>query len=328
MNILLQRIGRLGDMVMILPALKELKRLYPQAHFYFITGTDGIRLLKLIGIPKENIWVYRQSLWWRWFDRLTLQRYLKQMPFHKIYSFECSRKKSALLPSTAYLIDNKPSTLHYAARALSLVNPSFDVSSTSHYLPLPTDALNDPLNDLFKQHQITPTTILVGFHPTFSGWNRLGNKQDKKHRLWPRTHFAALALKLSHYAKERGLDLKIIINVLDEELFIAQDIINLSKGAVRLIPNVISFEQYLALLQRLQLMIVANTGVLHLTAALNTPMVALFSGGDPEDCGPYMPKDKFTVLRAEDTAHPDLGLAALTVDQVFDAALHVLGIGE
>jgi ADP-heptose:LPS heptosyltransferase len=59
---------------------------------------------------------------------------------------------------------------------------------------------------------------------------------------------------------------------------------------------------------------------MHVAAAVGTPVVALFSGWDPADCGPYAPPERVRVLRAEDTPHPERGLAAISADAVFAAS--------
>jgi hypothetical protein len=60
---------------------------------------------------------------------------------------------------------------------------------------------------------------------------------------------------------------------------------------------------------------------MHIAAAVGTPLVALFSHMSPRDCGPYVPAGNYTALRAEDTGHPELGLAAISPESVFSACL-------
>jgi ADP-heptose:LPS heptosyltransferase len=58
---------------------------------------------------------------------------------------------------------------------------------------------------------------------------------------------------------------------------------------------------------------------MHIGAAVGTRLVALFAGHDPRDCGPYVPENQFAVLRAEDMPKPELGLAAISPEKVFEA---------
>jgi ADP-heptose:LPS heptosyltransferase len=58
---------------------------------------------------------------------------------------------------------------------------------------------------------------------------------------------------------------------------------------------------------------------MHLAAALGVPLIDLFSGKDPNDCRPFGRDQKFRVLRAEDMDSPLSGIAAISVESVFQA---------
>jgi ADP-heptose:LPS heptosyltransferase len=63
---------------------------------------------------------------------------------------------------------------------------------------------------------------------------------------------------------------------------------------------------------------------MHVAAAVGTPVVALFSGWSPAECGPYVPPERVRILRAEDTPSPERGLAAIGADAVFAACGELL----
>jgi ADP-heptose:LPS heptosyltransferase len=63
---------------------------------------------------------------------------------------------------------------------------------------------------------------------------------------------------------------------------------------------------------------------MHVASALGTRIIAFFSMKDPGDCGPYMPHEKFIVLRTEDTDQPEIGVASIDVDSVLDASMKLL----
>ena len=97
-----------------------------------------------------------------------------------------------------------------------------------------------------------------------------------------------------------------------------------SAGTVKLLVAPPDFQRYKGLLSRLDVLVTPNTGPMHIAAALDTPLVALFSNWSPADCGPYMDPQRCMVLRAEDTAEPDRGLAAITPESVATAVLDLL----
>ena len=118
MNILLLRIGRLGDIVMILPALNEIIRLHPDAKIYAITSADGLRLLKAVGLPEKNILLYRNNIIYRLLDIPKIRRFIAQHNFDHVFCFESKKRTVSWLPSNATIMKNQITQEHYAIRCL------------------------------------------------------------------------------------------------------------------------------------------------------------------------------------------------------------------
>ena len=112
---------------------------------------------------------------------------------------------------------------------------------------------------------------------------------------------------------------KIIIDLIPDEAELGNEIKEKANGSITLLLERPNFERYKALIKRADLLVTPNTGPLHVAAAVDTQIVALFSGWDPADCGPFMRPERFTILRAEDTAEPEQGLPSISVSSVFDA---------
>lgn len=323
MKILLVRVGRLGDIVMILPALAAIKRCFPEATYYAVTSADGMRLLKAQGWQASQLQLYRNSIFYRLFDILKVKRFIRQGHFDKIFCFENKKRTVSWLPKHAAVISSTAELEHYALRCVKVVTSHPQELYQQSYLAF--NPLKMPqVQQRLQNFAINDSTILIGLHPTYSGFLRKKRRQEHCHRLWPWQHFALLAEKLIQYGKDQSIDIKIIMDLLPEEQEIGLKIQQASAGKVILFSDKPDFQRYLCLLKRLNLLIVANTGVMHLAAALNTPLVALFSQLHPQDCGPYMPQERFRVLRAEDTVAPAQGLAAIPVEQVFAAALQLV----
>lgn len=321
MKILLLRLGRLGDMVMILPAIRAIQERYPEAELHAITSPDGLLLLSHIGFNKQNIIVHRHTLYRRLQDTKKIKHYLQTTTFDKIFCFENKKRTLSWLPKGAICLKPTSELQHYALRCLQLVHPAPDKWPKHAYLQA-TPAVN--LNEQLARYAISDKTILIGLHPTYSGFDKWGKQQEKKHRLWPWKHFSLLALQLSRYAEQKGLDLKIVMDLLPHEQHYGRRIQQHSQNSIILITEPPHFKRYLHYLKRLNLLIVGNTGVMHLAAALNTQLIALFSDLEPADCGPYMPENNGMVLRAEETSSPEKGLAALSVEAVYQKVLECL----
>lgn len=307
-------------MVMILPAIEAIRQRYPEALLYAVTSQDGLRLLKLAGFEEQNICVYRHSLIYRFIDRMKVKAFLKQRHFESAFCFEANKKRRSLLPAQSTVLSHSTTLEHYSTRCLQLVNPqSSAVYHTTNFTLHPDKRF--ALERQLAAHQITEKTILIGLHPTYSGFHRLGRRHEKIHRLWPWRNFSALAVRLAQYAEANGIDLKIVMDLLPNERKIGLKIQKESQNSAILLSSEPDFQRYLHLIRRLNVLIASNTGVIHLASALHTPLVALFSDFHPGDCGPYMPAEQCVVLRAEETNEPEQGLAAISVEQV---ARHVI----
>lgn len=299
-------------MVMILPALKEIMHLYPDAHLHLITSPDGQRLFKSLNFPIANLLVYRNHAIYKYKDSLVIKRFIKDHRFDKIFCFEQKKRTQSWLPPEAELLQPSPQITHYALRCLSLVNPKLHRSHAIEYISLNMLSRND-FNVVHPPEM--NKTYTIGIHPTYSGYNKIAQQSEKKHRLWPTENFAHLINKLQAYAEEHEIPIQIFINLLKQEAKIAQKIAKNSKH-FQLIIGSADFSAYIYYLKTLDLLITPNTGVMHLAAGLNTPLIALFSKYSPEDCGPYMPEENFKIIESQNLR---LGLKAIEVDRVFVA---------
>jgi ADP-heptose:LPS heptosyltransferase len=115
-----------------------------------------------------------------------------------------------------------------------------------------------------------------------------------------------------------------VVDVLPAERVLLAPFLERAGDAVTVLCGPPDFERYKALLARLALLVTPNTGPMHVAAAVGTPVVALFSGWSPAECGPFVPADRVRILRAEDTPTPERGLAAIGADTVFEACAALL----
>lgn len=92
---------------------------------------------------------------------------------------------------------------------------------------------------------------------------------------------------------------------------------------------------YLALTRGAALVVGGDTGPIHLAAALGIPTLALFGPTDPARNGPHFPGARYTILRHPGSATTykrtpatERGLASITVEEVYRAALALLSLSE
>ena len=230
MNILVVRVGRLGDMVMILPALHALKSKYPDANIYVLTSPDGLRLLKTIDfIRPEHVWCIRHTFFHGLKDLMKVKRLLKAHRFDEIYCFDLKQRFIHLLPQHSHILTPMKKLEHYAERCLQLVGATWQPST---YLSTQTQAQHHVTEALAKVG-ITSNTILIGLHPSYSGYRKWGHKKGYIHRLWPIEHFVTLSQLFQNIARKKGLDIKVVVELLPQEHHLGEKMVRDSNQAIQ-----------------------------------------------------------------------------------------------
>jgi heptosyltransferase I len=141
---------------------------------------------------------------------------------------------------------------------------------------------------------------------------------------WPAERFGQVANALQE------LGLRTIVNYGPGEEALAREVESSSGGAATATQTSIS--ELIALTRRAKLFIGGDTGPLHLAAALQIPVIAIFGPTDPARNGPYGTRS--VVLRNPEsvTTHarkqqPDEAMLAISVDAVISAAQRLLTNG-
>jgi heptosyltransferase-1 len=140
---------------------------------------------------------------------------------------------------------------------------------------------------------------------------------------WPAERYAEVARRLA----EMGL--RSLINFGPNEQELAETVARESHGAAR--PISCSIVELVALTRRASLFTGGDTGPLHLAAALKVPCVALFGPTDPARNGPYgapsvILRSQKSVTSYSHVADVDPGLHSITPDEVMAAASRLLGV--
>ncbi len=324
-RILAVRVGRAGDLVMITPALNVLLSSYPNVEVHLLTSREGCRVLNGYHPRLTRFLLFRSGLLREMLDRARTMREIREENYSHVFVFEADPRFHSLfkdLGRNIHLLPSEPPTRHYSLRCVSLVEKSLAAPVSAGWATLPvTEDGRRKAQAYFQEHGIEKDVCLVGFHATFSQASALSFRKRKArlHRSWPADSFARLACLLYQCARAQNIPLRIMMDVLPGERRLVESIERKSGGAVRVISAPPDFERYKAVLCRMALLVTPDTGPMHIAAAVGTPLVALFSNKSPEDCGPFVPADKYRVLRAADTTEPRLGLAAITPESVFEA---------
>lgn len=325
MKILVVRIGRAGDMVMITPALNALTNKFPNAEITILTSPDGRRVLNNFNPQIKNVLILERKKLFPFIQRRQLNQVIQKADFNHIFCFETKASFTKLFHGSKaqqhILKDIKNCEINFADRCLRLVDPTYNKDQYPVFLPVQEDA-KQRANTILQQAGIAEDTFLIGIHPSYSGLGKkLGrNKKSLPHRNWPISHWGALCKQIKDFAKENGHNIQIIMDLMPEEKELGLSIVKESKNSVSLITPPPDFERYKATLARMDLLIVPNTGPMHIASAVGTNIVSLFSIHNPKDCAPFTDENKLKILRAEDCQHPEHGLAAISAEKVFHAS--------
>jgi heptosyltransferase I len=161
--------------------------------------------------------------------------------------------------------------------------------------------------------------LVADFSPRFAvinpgaGWGA---------KCWPAERYSALVRALGR------VGVRCLVNAGPGEAELAKAVCRDNESSARVVQC--SILQLIALTRRAALCVGGDTGPVHLASALNTPVVAIFGPTDPARNGPY--GGRYRVLRSPEskrdhTRHrePEAGLLTITVEEVNEAALGLLG---
>lgn len=329
-KILVVRVGRAGDMVMITPALAMLLETQPQVEIHLLTSREGARILRGYDPRLTRYWLYTRKFPRTMLLRYSLARELRSEGFDQVFVFEDKPFYATWLADIAPQVYELPAArddMHFSERCLEAAAEGTRQTLQRRWASLPVrNEGRLRAKALLSEHGIHPEKCLVGMHPTFSGSGLpvFRNRAEKKHRHWPADSFTKLARLLTAQAQSLGLPMQIVIDALPEECSLIEPIIQDSGGLVTLLAAAPDFERYKAVLQELDVLITPNTGPMHIAAAVGTPVVGLFSGWSAEDCGPFVAPERFAALNATAGAGSQPGLAAITPEQVSEAVFRLL----
>jgi heptosyltransferase I len=189
---------------------------------------------------------------------------------------------------------------HVVEQYLALLTP-LDIGEPRLEFRLPAaPAVEARMEEWLATAGLKPQRRLVVLNP---GAGRV----DKR---WPVEHFAALARGVAHEAEGH-----VLVTWGPGEQEAARAIVEAAPGAVLAPPT--DLDALLALLRRASVVVAADTGPLHMAAALGTPCVGLYGPTTAARNGPYGAGHRTL-------ASPDGTMAALAPAPVLAAVLEAL----
>jgi lipopolysaccharide heptosyltransferase I len=287
MNLLIVRLGALGDIVHTVPAAAALRRTFPDAridwvvdarHAAFASLVTSVDRIIRLEKPSVAAWVnvVRQLRWSRYDVALDFQGLMKSAVLARAsgarrvigFSIWHLREKTARPFYTGVEAQDLPA--HMIQKNLSLLT-TVGINSTHIEFPLahvPSAALEHVKQDASGR----PFAIINAG----AAWP---NKR------WPAARFGEVAAFLREV---RGIQPYVVWG--SDEKPLAAEVVRASGGAAHLAPPTTT-EDLVALSREAVLLVSGDTGPLHIAAAVGTPVVAIFGPTDPARNGPWSVDD-------------------------------------
>lgn len=346
-RLLIVRLSAMGDVIHTLPAAFALREAFPEAMIGWLIEERWTELLCAPGTPLRGPrskqkplvdWVHPVSLTgWRQslFAISTLQQIAKCWNDVRAVRYEVAVDlqgaiRSAVLArwsgasvvygaaeareSPASMLYTRPAItrgVHVIEQNLSVVQAMTLTAEKAPHVEFPSDAAAERRID----RTLAGVRDFAILNPG-AGW---GAKR------WPAERYGKVARALS------ASGVRSILNCGPGEEKLAREAEAASEGTATTMQCSIS--ELVALTRRARVFIGGDTGPLHLAAALQVPVVAIFGPTDPARNGPYGTRSVVLRNPASPTSHAriakaDEGMLEISVAAVVDAAFRLLGLGE
>jgi ADP-heptose:LPS heptosyltransferase len=306
-QVLLLRLERIGDLLMTLGAIESVRHRLPHASIHLVVGTWNASLVPLIpGIDSfETLdlpWLVRGAPGASHAQLLARARRWRARRFDLALNFEPDIRSNLLLAMSgaarrvgflsgggaAFLTD----ALVYAPRAHTADNAQRLVEAAIPDSPAAASEAGARLAvpDEAKREAMT----LLG-HPDagafFIGVHASGGRTIKQ---WHMERLADVAARLA-----RDFSGTVVLTGTRQDTPLVERLVSLLPIDIPRIDlaGSMSLPVFAGLLERLNLFVTADTGPMHLAAAVRTPTVALFGPSDPARYGPL--SDRARVVAAD-----------------------------
>ena len=300
-NILIYRIGNIGDIICAIPAMISVREHFPNAHITLLTSPLGKKmpgakeLLQGADFLDEMIIYYHDEVEsWRGVlslvkslrknrydlfielpnDLATLRIFIRDMIFAR--AIGCKDALGFKINTLPIFLRQQAKHLQFnreVERLLSiLAKERFTTNGITFRLPIRKEDIL-VIDRLFEEYKVNQGDFCISINP---GAKRPSNR-------WPKERFVTVAKAL-----RECYDARILITGGLGDVELVQWIAGQIGDSAIPVAGKTTLLQSAELLRRCELLITNDTGTMHLAAAMETPLVAIFSARDfPGKWYPY-----------------------------------------
>jgi heptosyltransferase-1 len=294
-RVLLLRLERIGDLLMVLDAIRDARAAWPAAEIDLAVGSWNVALARLIPeVTSIDVvdapWLARGTGAMSWRALIAHARGWRRRRYDLVLNFEPDIRSNVL----AWLSGAPRRVGYWSAGGGALLNDALEYAPATHVSENAralvahaaghdaavrsgariTPELEPPADATARAaERLGPARgPLVGVHVS-------GGRESKQ---WHLDRFASVAREL---AGARGATIVLTGSDADRPMV---DVVRRDLASVRVVDasGGMDVPTLAALLARLDLFITSDTGPMHLAAAMGTPVVALFGPSHPERYGP------------------------------------------
>ena len=342
-SMLVVRLGAMGDVVHTIPAVAALQSVFPEMKIGWVIEQRWSELLCAKTAPRSGprdrsrplvdfVHLVDTKLWRKSLLSadtrdavMNVRRELRNQRYEIAVDFQGALKSAVMarLAKARSIVGMKnpreqPARIFYThdmeVTGEHIVDQNHSLAEAVAERQLPNCAAMLPQDDQAEASaaKLVPPGQQFAILNPGAGW---GAKQ------WPPERYGEVASALAK------LGVTPLINFGPGEEQLANTAANASNGAGRTVSC--SLGELIALTRRARLFIGGDTGPMHLAAALQVPVVAIFGPTDPARNGPYGTRSVVLRNPASRTSFshvstPDPGLMKITADEVITAARRLL----
>jgi ADP-heptose:LPS heptosyltransferase len=318
----------LGDTLLSTPAIKSLRKSYPNIYIELLVNKSVYSLFNDFEYVNK-VSVYDKSLK----NLLSYSNYLKEEKFDTIF-FLHSNGPEDLFLALKSKVPNILKALNYPSRVsnffMRFILNKPDYKNVKHIIEHRIDLLKE-FNPLVLDKQMSlPKKYYI--ERNYSDKIKIGIQLSAAdtYKMWPKSNFIKMINKINNK----------FINKIEFIFFGIEKEMELNNEVIKSLSNVMTvnlsgktkIEELPKKLNELDLLITNDTGTLHLAIALKVPTISLFSPTDSRIFGPYqdtelhiaIQKDGDFINNKPKKQRTQEAMELITVDEVVDIVISQL----
>lgn len=277
LSFLLLKPGAIGDLLLLTPVVRQLKKRYPQSRISIVVSSQATKMLFVNNHNIDKIYVYEKKGAHKSFsDFLNLSKEIKKDKYDIILHFQRSNIRLWLLTffmcAKKFVVYKKNNSKHAVINHLEILSK---VGISPDFNDIKLDLFLDAESELFAENFFKNYKLEKG--------NVVALNIGASHRVnrWHPGYFSTLIDLLN----AKGIKSLLIGGV--EDIPLSLEILKkCDKKNVVNLTGLFNLLQLGAFLKNVKLLVTGDTGPMHIATAVGCKVIALFGPADPGRSGP------------------------------------------